>query len=89
MSAPAAASGPVPRQATNLSGLTSTAPPGPRPRAVPIRVGFARAVIRLRLDDQQYGAIGNGLTRTTADDAGPGYGLIVAGAADTVTMTTA
>ncbi|MEO3892328.1 hypothetical protein [Nonomuraea sp. B5E05] len=60
-----------------------------RPAGVPVRVEFARAVTKLRLDDQWYGAVSGGLTQTTHDGDAPGYQVIVAGGADTVTVEAA
>ncbi|MFB9473656.1 hypothetical protein ACFFR3_29530 [Nonomuraea salmonea] len=60
-----------------------------RPAGVPVRVAFARAVTRLSLDDQWYGAVGGGLTQATHRGDAPGYEVVVAGGADTVTVVAA
>ncbi|WP_084772711.1 hypothetical protein [Nonomuraea candida] len=56
---------------------------------LPARVEFARPVTKLRLDDQWYGAVGGGLTQATHGGDAPGYEVIVAGGADTVTVVAA
>ncbi|TDC04816.1 hypothetical protein E1267_21500 [Nonomuraea longispora] len=60
-----------------------------RPAGVPVRVEFARAATKLRLDDQWYGAVSGGLTQATHDGDAPGYQMIVAGGAGTVTVVAA
>ncbi|GLW63649.1 hypothetical protein Arub01_18930 [Actinomadura rubrobrunea] len=58
-----------------------------RPAQVPVRLEAAKGITRVRLDDEWYGAVGGGLTRSTHDSDAPGYRLIIARGADKVTVT--
>lgn len=57
-----------------------------RPADVPVRLEAAKGITKVTLDDEWYGAVGDGLTRSTHDSGAPGYHLIIAGGADTVTV---
>lgn len=58
-----------------------------RPARVPVRLEAAKGITGVTLDDERYGAVGGGLTRSTGPSDAPGYRLIVAGGADGVTVT--
>lgn len=57
-----------------------------RPADVPVRLEAAKGVTKVRLDDRWFGAVGNGLTQATHASDAPGYRLVIAGGADTVTV---
>ncbi|HEY8482557.1 MAG TPA: hypothetical protein VIL71_22280 [Spirillospora sp.] len=58
-----------------------------RPAQVPVRLQAAKGITGVTLDDERYGAVGGGLTRSTHPSDVPGYELIISGGADTVTVT--
>ena len=58
-----------------------------RPADVPVRLEAAKGITKVSLDDERYGAVGGGLTRSTHPSDAPGYRLVITGGADEVTVT--
>jgi hypothetical protein len=60
-----------------------------RPADVPVRVEIAKGAVKVALDDQRFGAVGNGLAAQTSEfgSSPDGYLVIVSGGVDGLTIT--